>query len=152
MERKHLAIIEVRDPKEIKPGLSKLCFTATNGDKQALWYFTFNRDLFASLQAGQGKDIEADVDVAEPRTVNGQTYIDRKITQVYIDGQPVAKPAPRRPRSAGESPEARASIEAQCAYKGVVDMICAGIMKGDNPLAKLACKWATQKLEAQTAK
>jgi hypothetical protein len=145
MDRLKLTIMEVKEPQKIgDKGAEKLCFQGKDPEGKVFLYCTFTKALFEAIRGNQGKTIEADVEVVE-RDVNGNHYVDRKVSQLYVSGQPVSKPG-RTFGGHSESPEARASIEAQCAYKGVIDLICGKIITGEHPLARAAIKWASARL------
>jgi len=82
-ERKTLTITEVKEI--VRFGADnqgqKLPFRAKDGDTE-LDYFTFKRNLFDKIK--QGETITADIETEQ----RGE-YTNRKITQLYQDGQPV---------------------------------------------------------------
>lgn len=85
-ERKNLTITGVEEIKKVgAKQIPKLSFKAKDGDKE-LSYFTFKSSLFESIKEGQ--TINADVEVST-REWEGQGYTDRRIVQIYVDGQPL---------------------------------------------------------------
>jgi hypothetical protein len=85
-ERKSLTITQVKEIQKVgNRQIPKLSFTAKDGDKE-LSYFTFKTSLFDSIKEGQ--IINADVETST-REYDGNTYTDRRIVQIYVDGQPV---------------------------------------------------------------
>jgi len=110
-KRLTLAVTEVAEPKDVgkdKP-LMKLVFKATgeDGDKEHE-YFAFSTRLFDYIK--KDTTIECDVNISK-REWGDNIFTDRKVTQIYTDGQPVGGR-----RSGGyreDSPEKIASIEAQ---------------------------------------
>jgi len=95
-ERKNLTIIQVKEIQKVgDKQLPKLSFTAKDGDKE-LSYFTFRPTLFDLIKEGQ--TISADVETE----VKGE-YTNRKVVQIYVDGQPVA--VKRGEGYRGKSPE-----------------------------------------------
>ena len=104
-------------------------------------------------------------DVKEGDTVEAEIQVDGKynnITALKVV-QHDAAPAPTRANGNGnhcESPDARASIETQTAYKGVIDLLANKVIPVDHPLARNALKWAWDRLpkaeaikrEGETAK
>lgn len=101
-KRMKLEIIEVKERQPIGDrGAVKLGFKAKVEDKE-LWFFTFSTRLFEAIESGKGQIIEVDIVVSE-REYDGNTYTDRKVTQIYKDGQPIAvSPGGRQ---YGKSPE-----------------------------------------------
>lgn len=101
-KRMKLEIIEVKERQPIGDrGAVKLSFKAKIEDKE-LWFFTFSTRLFETIEAGKGQTLEVDV-VISTREYDGNTYIDRKVTQIYKDGQPIAVSSGGR--QYGKSPE-----------------------------------------------
>jgi len=99
-ERKTLSITQVNEIQKVgDKQIPKLSFKANDGDKE-LTYFTFKSSLFEFIKEGQ--EINADVETSS-REWDGQTYTDRRIVQVYVDGQPIV--GKRGDGYRGKSPE-----------------------------------------------
>jgi len=99
-ERKNLTITHVEEIKKVgEKQIPKLPFKAKDGDTE-LVYFTFRSSLFDAIKVGQ--TINADVETST-RVWDGQTYTDRRVVQVYIDGQPIGGKGQQGYR--GRSPE-----------------------------------------------
>lgn len=122
------------EPKETPVGekqIPKLSFKARNEEGKELAYFTFTHSLFEFIQ----KDAEIDADIeTSSREVDGNTYTDRKVTQVYKDGAPVASKQQQGGGGwRGKSPEdlrlERRSIEGQTALKEVGEWLRAGTLE-----------------------
>ena len=95
-ERKNLTITEVKSVEKVgKNQTPKLSFKAKDGDKE-LWYFSFRTSLFEAIKEGQ--TVNADVETEQ----RGE-YTNRRIVQIYVDGQPVVSKGSGR--SYGKSPE-----------------------------------------------
>ena len=83
-ERKNLTIVEIKGVEKVgDKQIPKLSFKAKDGDKES-WYFTFRSSLFEAIK--QGQTINADVETEE----RGE-YTNRKIVQIYQDGQPMSQ-------------------------------------------------------------
>lgn len=113
-----------------------------------LKYDTFNPNLAKTIRENEGKTLPMDVEISE-HIWSGVTYTDRVIQQIYVDGQPIQQRGAVSQRSASggyreDSPETRASIEAQTAYNGVVQMMVAKVAPKE--LENTAILWATSKL------
>lgn len=109
MARTKLAVISVSEPKSVgDKGAQKVDFNCKDGDK-TLTYFTFSKRLFPLIKVGG--TIDADVEVEEKGN-----FINRKITEIYIDGKPQS-PDKSSFTSRQESPEQRISIERQVSAK-----------------------------------
>ena len=147
MAKIKLAITQVKEVQKIgDKGAEKLAFKAKNFEGKELWYSTFRKSLFPAIKDNVGKEIEADVEITN-REVDGNIYTDRKVTQLYVGGEAVAKGQPSKQGFQGyrDSPESRASIELQTAFKGVVELMVANIITRDEPLGKVAIAWALGK-------
>jgi hypothetical protein len=95
-ERKNLTVTHVEEIKKVgDKQIPKLSFKARDGDRESM-YFTFRTSLFELVK--QGQTINADVETEE----RGE-YTNRKIIQVYVDGQPVSQKGQQGYR--GKSPE-----------------------------------------------
>ena len=102
--------LEITDVKERQPigdrGAVKLEFKAKVDGKE-LKFFTFSTRLFEAIEGGKGQIIEADV-VTTTREgtgdYEGTTFTDRKVTQIYKDGEAVATKYTGG-RQYGKSPE-----------------------------------------------
>jgi hypothetical protein len=94
-ERKNLTITQVEEIKKVgDKQIPKLSFKAKDGDKE-LTYFTFKSSLFEQIKEGQ--TINADIETEQ----KGE-YTNRKIVQVYVDGQSVSS---KKQGYYGKSPE-----------------------------------------------
>ena len=153
-----LQIKEVAEPKAVgTKGAQKLTFKATAPDGKDYSYQTFTTKLFEYIKTGAA--IEADVDTSS-HEYDGNTYTDRKVMQIYVNGQPVAEARQGGGKSYNKSsltPEQwaekdrieRASIEAQVAFKGIVELIKEGNawkVAGFEDLVHKAFTWANEKL------
>ena len=95
-ERKTLTITQVNEVQKVgDKQIPKLSFKAKDGDKELL-YFTFKSSLFESIKEGQ--TISADIETEE----RGE-YTNRKVVQIYVDGQPIMSKGGGR--TYGKSPE-----------------------------------------------
>lgn len=134
--------LEVTEVKERQPvgekGAVKLEFKAKVDDKE-LKFFTFSSRLFEAIEA-KGI-IEADVITTTREGTGdyeGTTFTDRKVTQIYKDGQPISQKAFSRYQ---ESPERIASIEAQKRADIIAQLWMAGKLKDDDPLVIQMRDW-----------
>lgn len=126
-----LTITEVKERQPIgEKGAVKLNFKAKgeDGDKE-FWYFTFSQRLFETIEQGKGRELECDVNIST-REWDGNTYTDRKVFQIYMDGQPVGG---RRPGGYQDSPEKIVSIESQKRADIIAQLWIAGKFDGNGP-------------------
>ena len=148
MARIKLAVTQVKEVQKIgDKGAEKLAFKAKDFEGKELWYSTFRKSLFSAIKDNVGKEIEADVETTI-REVDDNTYTDHKVTEVYIAKETVGtkeQPPKQRFQVYRDNPEARASIELQTAFKGVIELMVANIITRDEPLGKVAIAWALGK-------
>jgi len=120
-ERKTLTILEVKPAQSAtnkKTGKPYQMLTFSANDKGATnKYVCFNPNLFSLVR--QGETIDADVETSS-HWHEGQEYQDRKVTQIYKDGQPM-----NVKQRYGKSPEEIQSIKAQVAAKAITEMFVA---------------------------
>jgi hypothetical protein len=146
LSKVELTILEVKEPIKVgDKGFEKLQFKARNAEGKEGNFFTFTKNLFDSIK--EGKEIQADVEVTTTQQ-DDRTYINRKVTQVYIDGKPVSEKKEWQGKQGfgGHSIEERGSIEAQTAFKGVIELMVAGKVLLTDSLGRLAYNWATKHL------
>lgn len=106
-ERKSLTITQVEEVKKVgDKQIPKLSFRAREGANElAAIYFTFKSNLFELIKEGQ--TINADVETEQ----RGE-YTNRKIVQIYVDGQPTGG---KKEGYRGKSPEElEQSLRSQC--------------------------------------
>ncbi len=129
--KRMLTITWVGEVKEVgQKGTKKLPFKGKDAEGHELQYFTFRDTLFPSIVTGKTVEIEFQ---ESHREHEGNTYVDRKVSQIFVDGQPIAKSG-FGGKSWGQSPETielrhkhdleleaikRASIEKQTALAEV---------------------------------
>lgn len=138
-ERKKIKIKTIFPPRPIlgKEGLEVVEFMGEDNVKYEVW----SKTLVAELK--EGGEIDADIVYSVKETEQGVFY-HNKITQIYVNGQPV------RGKQGGKgyhSPEERLSIESQVAVKAVVDLRVAGIIDDKNKLYKKAMKWCQSRID-----
>jgi len=144
--RLKLTVTEVKERQPVgDKGAVKLTFMATEGESdKALSYFTFSSRLFETIEQGKGKELDCDVNISTRNWTgddgNVMTFTDRKVTQIYIDGQPVGG---KRFGGYGDSPEKIASIEAQSRAKIISELWIAGKFDGNDPEVKKLRAWLT---------
>jgi len=120
-ERKTLTITQVEEVKKVgDKQIPKLTFRAKDGENE-LTYFTFKSSLFDFIKTGN--TISADIDVAT-RDYQGNTYTDRRVVQVYQDGQPISQKGYR-----GKSPEELELSARAYALSYAKDLAVAGTIK-----------------------
>lgn len=161
-----LNVTTVSEPKEVgTKGAKKLSFKATAADGKEYSYQSFSTRLFDYIKTGAA--IEADVDTSSHEYENN-IYTDRKVTQIYVNGQPVMAANTGTGKGGNYNrnqltPEQwaekdrieRASIEAQTAYKGIMEMasqVPADVSVKFDKAFDRALDWAMEKLGGTTVK
>ena len=117
-------------------------------------FSTYDPKIQPYIVIGKNVDIEWEESPGKPYQGNPTTK--RKVTQLYIDGKPIvdSKAFAGKPFGGGykDSPETRASIEAQTAVNDVVSLLVAKVITIDHSLAQKAIAWLDSKLPSVVAK
>lgn len=147
-ERKKVKVVEIGERKPFGDrGASKLDFkvlVAGEGDKP-LTFQALNNSFDEHIKKDAVFELEWETKVRE--TADGSTFTNRKVIQIYIDGQPVKGKEQYRGYSRGDdSPEKRASIESQMAANIVKDLIISEFFTTDDEEVKDLRKWLRAKL------
>ena len=149
-EKMELTVVSVSERKSVgEKGAVKLDFKAKVKDKEGkekeLPFFTFSKRLFETVEGAVGKTLSCDVDIST-REYGGNQYTDRKVVQVYIDGQPVSIKQGWGHQE--DSPEKILSIEAQTAYNGAIELMKAKVITPpeSSVLCANAIEWGIDRL------
>ena len=119
IERRTLTVVAVQEVVPIgDKGIQKLPFTAKDETGIERGYFTYRKTFFSAIKKDAVLDCEVET---SQREVQGNIYTDRKINQIFVEGEPV-KPQGGYQR-AGRSPQEIWSIEQQVAVKEVGDWL-----------------------------
>jgi hypothetical protein len=137
MERHNLTITEVRQPRQVGQA-EVLEFVATNSNNKPFKYGVWSKPLYQHIKQGAVIDAEVDIKISDKLDPNGQPYENRKVTQIYVNNEPVLKKAKAW---GGHSPEDRESIEIQTAVKAVTDLWNGGKLTTTDPEVKLLRIW-----------
>jgi len=123
-ERKNLTIIEVKPVEKVgDKQIPKLSFKAKDGEKE-LWYSSFRTSLFDAVK--QGATIDADIEVKSYER-DGESRLDRRLVQVYVNGQPLGGQKQRYGKSPEElDQQARLMVLAYAKDLAVADKIPGG--------------------------
>lgn len=101
------------------------------------------------------KDAKLDCEITSVENKQRPGELRNRVTQIWVDGEPVRKSSGYRSggRSAPEQSDAQVrakiiSSEGQTAFRGIIDMLAAGVIEKDTPLVKNAMDYALAKLTA----
>ena len=131
-----LHILEVKPVENVgERQIPKLSFFAKNPKGEDAWYFSFSKNLFPDIK--KDVDITANVQISE-REYQGNIYIDRKVTPLGGDGY--------TGKGGRGFQKDSASIEAQVAYKGQVELMVAKIITPDSVEGQVTIQWAMKRL------
>jgi len=140
ISRKKLLVISVDEIKSVgDKGAKKLPFKASDESGQHYLYFTFKTDLFETIQKSVDASIDCEIETSQ-REYDGNIYTDRKVTQIFVGGEPVAQKKSFGGYR-GRSPEEVASIETQCAMKMVCELTISGKINTESPLYGRLLHW-----------
>ena len=116
----------------------KLKFTSEDG----VQYETTRKGLFDEIKAG----VEIDADTEIHKVIyEGGGFVKSVVTELYDkDGKPITPD--KTPSYQGGRKSSDASIEAQVAFKGAVELMVHGVILGTDPLFQKAKEWAARRL------
>ena len=140
-ERKVIKVANVATPRKVGKG-EVLPFKCEDGEVYEAWAKPI-KELVKI-----GAELDADI-VHTENEKDGQVYKHHKVDQVYVDGQPVKKAFSGGWGNKGGAadPVERASIEAQTAYNGIIQLrVHDKLEETDKRLLK-ALEWAETKLD-----
>lgn len=151
-ERMQLTITHVDEVKAVgTQGAQKLGFKAKTPDGKEIPFFSFRKSLFDIIKGNIGKAIDADVEITS-KEVEGNTYTDRKVNEIFVDGKPVAGESKGQGQGRpwqGKTPEQiekeRHSIESQQAIIAVTALLTAGKPVPEATVAKYF-RWIDSRL------
>ncbi len=147
-DRLILKVTEVSEPKEFgNKGSKKLVFKAKNPEGKELSYLTYRTTLFESIKVGA--EIDAEVEI-KTREYEGNTYTDRQVSQIFVDGQPLGGQK-KQWQGRTDNPEQRQSIEMQTAAKIGGELLVAKIITSKDQLGKLTIDWCISRLSDNTS-
>ncbi len=146
MERKHFKVQSVGTTKPI----GKSHVTQFRSENDEIVYEVWGDQLLEVVKVGA--QFDGDIEYSEKES-QGQVYKHHKLTQIYVNGQPVLhrKAGGYSGRGGGKSPEEIASIEAQVAVKAVISLFS---QPGEQLNAKgtvlldKALRWCEEKIDA----
>ena len=146
-ERNKLLVVTVMEPKPVgDKGAIKYSAKVKAGEKEFILQ-TFSKIFGEYFKPGETLDAEYSVTTRENANDPEHPWIDRKVTQIFVDGKAVGgDKTGRQWRASEDSPEKRASIEAQSAVQAVVQLRISDKLKDDNPIYLAALHWCTIKL------
>ena len=151
IERKGLAIISVEPVKEVgSKGAKKLQFKAKEkAGREELTYFTFRPSLFETIEKGIGQVLDCETETSS-RERDGNTFTDRKVNQIFVDGQPIGGQK-KQFGFAGyqHSPEERASIETQVAAKIGSELLAAKVIPVESAFGQAVIQWCLARLSGK---
>ena len=159
-----MTVVSVAEEKKLDSGAIKLEFQASIDTEigiKEVKFFTFSSRLHPTIKESIGKDIACDVEISQ-REYGDNTYTDRKVTQIYIDGKPVAQAGGGGGGGGGgwkggggggykeDSPEKIASIEAQTIFNGIIKLLESKVIGMDSELGQAVIVWARAGLLTST--
>mgnify|MGYP001613737483 CR=1 FL=1 len=155
MSRVKLVVRSVNPPKKVgTSGAEVLEFQAVEAGKEggiALKYGAWSKALYPMILDGATIDAEVEVKVSEKVDATGNPYQNRRVTQIYVDGQAV-KTGGGGFGGKGFTPKDTESIERQNVYKGLCELMAAGKLPDSwNDLLEPAHLYALSRLTVTKA-
>ena len=143
--RAKIKVLSVGEPKSFEGGGTVLHFKAQEeGVTNALTFETWVTELFETIKASVDKVIE--VDVKEVPSKNGE-FVNNRVGQVYINGQGVKQRGGGGYKGDGDSPEKRASIEAQTSAIIIKDLWVGDKIPDDDDLVYKLKAYLSRKID-----
>lgn len=139
--------VEAKKTKKDKPFYT---FNAKGDDGGELSYSTFSQTIGAALVQGVTYEVEFEISTRE---YDGNTYTDRRVNQVWVDGKPIREE--KKQYNRGKSPEDIASMERTSLWRGFCDIKSSGISLPDdveNGILDIARKMIRSQIETSTPK
>jgi len=87
IERWQIKVLGITDKKPFESGAVKLTFQGEVKEHK-YEFFTFSKRLIPTIESSVDKVINAQVEISTRETERA-TYIDRKVTEIFVDGQPL---------------------------------------------------------------
>lgn len=141
-ERKKLRVVSVNEIQKKGEHLEILSFKCDDN----LVYQTTKRHLFPHIKADT--EIDADTESQIITFDDGGQMAKWVVTEIYQDGKPVAQPESRGKGRYGAGGSSDASIEAQVAFKGMIELIIAGKIGDNSKEFKATIEWAMSRLHS----
>ncbi len=139
-------VFAAREAKGQNGNFEVMDFTAAlQGEAEAVKYFVTFKALQEYIKDGAIIDCDVDVKPSGKTDPDGQPYHNRKVTQIYVNGQPVSG-AKKFGGFQKDSPEQRASIEAQTAIKEIGECWRSGKFQDTDPEVATYRGWLHAKL------
>ncbi len=127
-ERIKLTVIDVKEPRPVGQAEVLEFIASGSPDKRTHVYGVWHTALYEHIKKC-AVNVDVETKVSEKTDPGGGHYVNRKIVQLYVNGQPVIKKQAGG-RFYGKSPEEsraeRASNAAQVAVKVITDLEVAG--------------------------
>jgi len=146
--RLKLEITEVSEPKDIgkeRPWMMLEFKAKLEGEEKSHTYKAFNEKFFEHIK--KGETVDCDINITS-KTVEGKdgphTYTNRKVTQIYVDGQPVNIKQSGGYRGGGNyqaDPAKLASEELRSRMHAIKDCWIGKVLMDDDPEVTLFRKW-----------
>jgi len=146
-ERNKLLVVTVMEPKAVgDKGAIKYSAKVKTADKEFILQ-TFSKTFGEYFKSGETLDAEYSVTSRENTNDPEHPWIDRKVTQIFVDGKAVGgDKTGRQWRASEDSPEKRASIEAQSAVQAIIQLRVSDKLTDTSPVYLAALHWCTIKL------
>lgn len=145
--RKKLTIVKVFEPRQVqgqKGPFEVLEFTATGeGTTESGKYSVSSKAMIEQIKVAAMIDCDVVVKASDKLDPDGNPYQNRKVTQIYIDGEPVKQPFSKVGYQRFDNTP---SIEAQTAIKEIGECWRAGKLNDKEHLVALYFGWLRDKL------
>lgn len=138
MDRIKLVITEVKEPRPVGQTEVLEFFAHVGTDTKTLRYGVWSKSLYEYIKKDAVIDCDMDTKISDKNDPDGNPYVSRKITQIYIDGKPVGLKQQGR---FGKSSE-QIMIETKGRAKNTALMQACEILKTDKIKLNEILTWA----------
>ncbi len=144
--RKKLVIVKLLERRKVGEAEVQEFSAKVEGEEATGKHGVWSRALDEYIKVDSTIDCDVVTKKSDKTDSEGNPYWNRKVTQIYIDGKPVAE---KKQFGGGyQRPDNTASIESQTAAKIVAELMVAGKLAENDALAELMLSWCKKRLGA----
>lgn len=136
--RNKLTITKVLDPREYNDKPVHEFLAKVDGKEAAIKIACWDTNLFQFIKPDAVIDADWAEKASDKKDSNGQPYMNRKILNIFNNGQPVIE---KKMGRGAKSPEERASIEQQVKAKVIAELWIAGKFTPTDPEVNKLRAW-----------
>jgi len=143
-DRLKLKITEVKEPRAVGSAEVLDFFAVIGDDTKTARYGVWSKSLYEYIKKDVVIDCEVEVKTSEKKDPDGNPYVTRKVTQIFVDGKPVKTPTKSSEGKWRGRNEDR--TDARTAVMEIGEDWRAGKIKDDDILIKQRRQWLSSVL------